>query len=108
LDIQAHLVQGALHLPGNSLRAIRVGDPTVVAEEVDDGMVGHGMPIGEAASFEIRHSSAGQALAKLIEQARLAASCFRNNANDLSLPAFRLLQRLNQACEFTLPSGKLA
>ena len=71
-------------------------------------MVGHGMPIGEAAPFEIRYPSSCQALAKLIEQARLAASRFRHNANDLSLPAFRLLQRLNQCCEFTLPSGKLA
>ena len=48
------------------------------------------MPIGEAASFEIRHPSSCQALTKLIEQARLAASRFRHNANDLSLPAFIL------------------
>src|SRR5262245_44731239 len=108
LDIQAHLVQGILHLPSDSLRAIHVDDPTVVAEEINDGMVGHGMPIGEAASFEIRYLSFCQALAKLIEQARLTASCFRHNANDLSLPVFHLLQRLNQRCEFTLPSDKLA
>jgi hypothetical protein len=101
-------VQGTLHLPDDSFRAIHVSDPTVVAEEINDGMVGHGMPIGEAASFEIRHPSTSQALAKLIEQARLAAPSFRHNGNDLPLSAFRLLQCLNQCCEFTLPSDKLA
>src|SRR5262249_27158976 len=99
LDIQAHLVQGILHLPSDSLRAIHVGDPTVVAEETNDGMVGHSMPIGEAASFEIRYLSSCQALAKLIEQARLAASCFRHNADGLPLPALHLLQCLNQGCK---------
>src|SRR5262249_43824178 len=105
--IQAHLVQGILHLPSDSLRAIHVGNPTGVAEEINDGMVGHGMPIGEAAPFEIRHPFDRKALAKLMEQARLAASCFRHNTDDLSLPAFRLLQRLNQCCKFPLPSSKL-
>src|SRR5262249_49944180 len=81
---------------------------TVVAEETNDGMVGHSMPIGEAASFEIRYLSSCQALAKLIEQARLAASCFRHNADGLPLPALHLLQCLNQGCKFTLPSDKLA
>jgi len=40
------------------------------------------MPIREAAAFKIRHPFAGQALAKLIEQARLAASCFRHGEPD--------------------------
>src|SRR5215510_3248985 len=57
LDIQAHLVQGILHLPSDSLRAIHVSDPTIVAEEINDGMVGHGMPIGEATPLQIRYPS---------------------------------------------------
>jgi hypothetical protein len=56
-----------MHLLSDGLRTIRLGDPTVVAEEINDGMIGHGMPIGEAAPFEIRHPFAGQALAKFIK-----------------------------------------
>src|SRR5919206_180372 len=83
LDVQAHLVQGTTHLCGDGRRAIGLSDAAVGAEEVEDGMVRHGMSIGEAAPFEICHPFADQELAKLVEQARLAAPRFCHYADDL-------------------------
>ena len=89
---------------GGGLRTIRVDNPTVVTE-VNNGWWG-GIP-GRNSALRDTFPSSCQALAKLISR-RGFSHRFRHNPDDLPLPVFHLLQRLNQRCDLTFSASKLA
>jgi hypothetical protein len=56
LSIHAHFLQRKAHLLNDRFRAIGLVDTTVMAQHVDQRMIGNRAAIGETASFEIRHA----------------------------------------------------
>src|SRR5262245_26038453 len=53
LGVHSYFVQRHVHLLDERFRALGLADATVMAEQVDQGMIGNGAAIGETASFEI-------------------------------------------------------
>ena len=106
LGIQAHLLQPQTHPGGDRLGAVRFGDAAVVPQEVQHGQIGDGLPIGEAAPGEVRQAFPRQALAKLVEEPRLAHACLRDNPDHLPLTGLDLRQHLVQHGQVALAAGK--
>ena len=77
-------------------------------QDVQHRQVGDGLPVGEAAPGEVRQSFPRQALAELIEQARLAHARFGDNPDHLSLTGLDLRQHLVQHRQLTLSADKPA
>jgi hypothetical protein len=53
LGVHAHFLQRTSYLLRDCFRAICLADITVMAQDVDQRMIGHRTAIGETASFEI-------------------------------------------------------
>ena len=84
------------HLVGDEIERVHVGDSAGRADEVEDGQERGSDAVGHALAREIRHLAGRQALAKLIEQARLADAGLADDRHETALPAHGELQMLGQ------------
>src|SRR5262249_607978 len=88
--VHADFVQRQAYLRMDRVRAIGLHDATVMAQHIDQGVIGYCAAIGETASFEIGNLLTLQSLPKFVEEPRLASPRFRHNSHHLSLPCLDL------------------
>ena len=84
------------HLVGDEIERVHLGDAARGADEVDDGQERRSDAVGHALAREIRHLAGRQALAKLVEQARLADAGLADDPHETALPAHGELQMPGQ------------
>src|SRR5262249_31092580 len=85
LRIDPYFVQSKSYLLSDRFRTIGLRDSTVVAENINDGMIGHRAAIGETPPFEIGNPLTLQSLPKFVQQSGFPATCFGDNPHHLSL-----------------------
>ena len=65
LRVHADFLQGKAHLLADRFRALGLADTTVMAQNINQGMIGNGAAIGETTSFEIGDPLVLQAAAEI-------------------------------------------
>src|SRR2546425_8059004 len=70
--VHADFVQRQASLLNDRFGAIGLNDATVMAQHINEGMIGDRAAIGETPSFQIRHPFLCHTLTKLVQQSRFA------------------------------------
>ena len=83
--VHADLLEAAADLLDDRLRAVRIDDPAVRAQDVEERQVRDGAAVGQAASLDVADVRP-QGLAELVEQPALAEPRLADDADHLAAP----------------------
>jgi len=93
-------------LVGYRLWSLGRYDAAVLSQQIEHGEIRGGAAIRETMAFQICDCTAGQALAKLVQQSGFANPWLSRNPYHLSLALLHLRQGRVQYCQLSLPTHK--
>ena len=99
VGVEAESAECPPHLVGDDVAGIHLGEAAGGADEIENGEKRRPGAVRHALALEISHLAGGQALAELVEQARLADAGLAGDAHEPALPAHGQRQVLLQQLE---------
>ena len=90
LGLHADFLYRQAYLLDDRYRALGLADATVMAQHINQGMIGNRAAIGETASFKLGDPFLCQPLTKFVQQSRFAPARFGDDANDLTTASLDL------------------